>query len=62
MAENPSTTKPSVLLERVARATSFPDEYQFVGNKTEVTRQIGNAVPIRMARALVRAALWDLAV
>jgi len=45
----------------LARATSFPEGYAFAGNKTEVTRQIGNAVPIRMARALVSAALWDMA-
>lgn len=45
----------------LARATSFPEGYAFAGNKTEITRQIGNAVPINMARNLVRAALWDLA-
>lgn len=45
----------------LAAATSFPKDYRFAGNKTEVTRQIGNAVPIKMARALVRTALWDMA-
>lgn len=45
----------------LAAAMSFPDDYAFAGNKTEVTRQIGNAVPVRMARALVKAALWDMA-
>lgn len=44
----------------LAAAMSFPDDYAFAGNKTEVTRQIGNAVPVRMARALVGAALWDM--
>ena len=39
----------------LARATSFDDEgeeYQFAGNATEITKQIGNAVPGRMAKAL----------
>ena len=44
----------------LARAMGFEDEessYQFVGNVTEVTKQIGNAVPVNLAAALVRAAL-----
>lgn len=48
----------------LARAMSFSNDqqdYEFAGNKTEITKQIGNAVPVRTARALVAAALWDLA-
>lgn len=48
----------------LARAMSFSDadsDYEFAGTKTEITKQIGNAVPVRTARALVRAALWDMA-
>ena len=44
----------------LARAMGFSDaeqEYEFTGNKTEVTKQIGNAVPVNMAAALVKAAL-----
>lgn len=48
----------------LARAMSFSDaecDYEFAGTKTQITKQIGNAVPVRTARALVGAALHDMA-
>jgi DNA (cytosine-5)-methyltransferase 1 len=42
----------------LAAAMGFSDaesRYEFMGNKTEVTKQIGNAVPVRTAAALVGA-------
>jgi DNA (cytosine-5)-methyltransferase 1 len=39
----------------LAGAQGFPRSYQFTGTKTEVVKQIGNAVPRRLARALVGA-------
>lgn len=41
----------------LAGAQGFPMGYKFTGNKTEQVRQIGNAVPRRLARAIVLAAL-----
>lgn len=40
----------------LARAMSF-DDYSFSGTKTDIIRQIGNAVPVRTAAALVGAVL-----
>lgn len=40
----------------LAAAMSF-ENYIFTGNKTEQTKQIGNAVPVRLAESLVRAML-----
>lgn len=39
----------------LAAAQGFRRDYKFTGNKTEIVKQIGNAVPRRMARALVLA-------
>lgn len=38
-----------------ARIQSFPDEFEFIGNTTEVRRQIGNAVPPVGVHALANA-------
>lgn len=40
----------------LAAAQGFPRDYKFAGTKTEAVRQIGNAVPRGLARALVLAA------
>lgn len=37
----------------LAAAQGFPDDYDFAGNKTETTKQIGNAVPVNLGKALV---------
>lgn len=38
----------------LAAAQSFPKEYRFTGNKTEVVKQIGNAVCPKVAQALAK--------
>ena len=35
-----------------ARIQTFPDSWQFVGPRSEASRQIGNAVPVRLARIM----------
>jgi DNA (cytosine-5)-methyltransferase 1 len=41
----------------LAAAQGFPRDYQFSGTKTQAIKQIGNAVPRHLARALVLAAM-----
>ena len=48
----------------LARAMGFTDDehaYEFAGNTSEITRQIGNAVPVHTAYALVKATLGQSA-
>ncbi len=37
-----------------ARIQGFPDDYKWVGSKVAIARQIGNAVPVSLARAIAR--------
>jgi site-specific DNA-cytosine methylase len=39
--------------KELARGMSFPDSYQFAGNREQVVKQIGNSVPRRLAKALI---------
>lgn len=41
----------------LAGAMGFPSDYKFTGNKSAVVRQIGNAVPCGLSRALVLASV-----
>ena len=41
----------------LAAAHSFPADYKFCGNKSDIVKQIGNSVPVATARALCGAAI-----
>ncbi|WP_152420501.1 DNA cytosine methyltransferase [Halococcus thailandensis] len=43
----------------LAAAMGFSEDYEIVGNKTETTKQIGNAVPVNLATALCKQLLSE---
>lgn len=49
------TGKPRLTVPMVARIQSFPDEWKFAGSKTHAYRQVGNALPVRLAFTVAKA-------
>jgi DNA (cytosine-5)-methyltransferase 1 len=43
-----------------ARVQDFPDQYHFAGSRSEAMRQIGNAVPVRLAESVARSIRYTL--
>lgn len=44
----------TITLREGARLQTFPDDFEFLGNKVEVARQIGNAVPPLLAETIAK--------
>jgi DNA (cytosine-5)-methyltransferase 1 len=48
---HPSANRP-ITIREAARLQTFPDGFQFIGSNVQVAKQIGNAVPIELARRI----------
>ena len=56
---HPDETRPFTVRE-YARIQSFPDDWEFCGKMAETYKQIGNAVPVNLAKAIATQAVQAL--
>tara|TARA_Y100000780_G_C13695839_1_gene422062 strand:+ start:20411 stop:20644 length:234 start_codon:yes stop_codon:yes gene_type:complete len=50
---HPTEIRPLQILE-YARIQTFPDSYKFYGSINQIYKQIGNAVPVNLGKALAK--------
>lgn len=50
----------AITVREAARIQSFPDSFRFVGNKSSQMKQVGNAVPPRLAAAIAEVIKKDM--
>ncbi len=50
---HPQAHRP-ITIREAARLQTFPDEFIFAGSNVQVAKQIGNAVPVKLATAIAR--------
>ncbi len=60
MLARPDGTVRYFSVRECAQLQTFPDDYLFHGSWTETMRQLGNAVPVRLARAIGQDVAWHL--
>ena len=54
--ENPTVDNVrSITIREAARIQSFPDDYFFEGSRSAAFKQIGNAVPVKLAEHVANA-------
>ena len=56
---HPIETRPLTVRE-YARIQTFPDSWEFAGSELNQYKQIGNAVPVNLAKAMGHSLIWLL--